>query len=271
MTGCDSHLHILDPAFPTRSGVPVPTGMALDDYERVRAHFGTKRAIVVQSKPYGTDHACLLNALARLGQNGRGIAVLDGSQGDTELADLHEAGVRGVRFSLWNPDDAVARFEDIAPLSHRLSELGWHLQLHMHADQIAENAAALEALPCPIVFDHMGRLPPGPDATAHPAFALICALARDARAWVKLSGPYLNTRAPDHPSDWIDIGRAWIAAIPDRLVWGSDWPHVTERTAPPTSDAIAGTLGTWCDNDDDLMHRVLSHNPAELYAFSERH
>lgn len=265
MIGADCHIHVLDARF--TSAAAVPPGMTLDDYLSVRSAYGSDRVVLVQSKAYGTDPACLLDALRRLGPSGRGIAVVAPSISDCELTRLDAAGVRGLRFSLWNPDDAVVSLDQLPPLAARLAEIGWHVQLHMSADQIAGAADLLRALPCTMVFDHMGRLPPGPDATQHPAFALITDLAAEGRAWVKLSGPYLNRR-PGCPEDWIAPGRALVAAIPDRLVWGSDWPHVTEQPTPPDPGAIARTLNVWCDDEPALMDRIRIANPAGLYGFA---
>lgn len=267
MIAVDSHLHILDPRFEGQGGTHVPDGFTVPDYKKARAAFGTNRAVVVQSKTYGTDPACLLDALSQFGPEGRGIAVPDLSVKDEMLADMNAAGVCGVRFSLWNPDDSVATFDTLVPFAERLHDLGWHAQLHMNADQIVETADTLRALPCDMVYDHMGRLPPGPNALDHPAFALVRDLANEGRAWVKLTGPYLNRRNADRPEDWTRIGRAWVDAIPKRLVWGSDWPHVTEQPNPPTNAMTANTLGVWCDQDADLVETILSKTPSKLYGF----
>ncbi len=266
MKACDSHLHIYDARFTPAPGATVPSGMTLDDYLSVRAAYGTQRAVLVQAKVFGTDNACLVDALTRLGEDGRGIAVVDPSITDDALADLHAAGVRGLRFSLWNAANAVVQPDDIARMAARIAPLGWHVQLHMHADQTAASADLLTSLPCPMVFDHMGRLPAGSVPQVHPAFDLIKGLARDGRAWVKLSGPYLNRR-PGQNDDPRRMARAWTAAIPDRLVWGSDWPHITEQPAPPAPGAIAATLTDWCDNDPTLIERIARHTPALLYDF----
>ncbi|MFV0490616.1 MAG: amidohydrolase family protein [Pseudorhodobacter sp.] len=270
MNGCDCHIHILDPAFPASGDARILPGATLANYRGVQPIFGTTRAVVVQSKAYGTDLACLLDALSRQeqGQEWRGIAVVEPSIDDATLACLDAAGVRGVRFSLWNAADAVTRFDMLAPLAPRLAELGWHAQIHMHADQVMAEARMLADLPCNLVFDHMGRLPPGPDAVGHPAFDFITGLSRDGRAWVKLSGPYLNRRSEHDSADWRAVGRAWVAAIPDRLVWGSDWPHVTETGHVPDPADIRSTLTTWCDADPTLEQHILSRNPGNLYGFS---
>lgn len=269
MKACDCHLHVYDARFRPAPGAVVPAGMTLDDYLAARAPFGTERAVLVQAKVFGADNACLIDALARLEGNGRGVAVVEPTISDAELAKLHAAGVRGLRYSLWDPASAVADPDDMTEMAARVAPLGWHLQLHMRARQIVEAADLLAALPCPVVFDHMGRLPPGDRPEAHPVFDLIAGLARDGRAWVKLSGPYLNRRpGPLGFDDPRVIAQSWISAIPERLVWGSDWPHITEQPRPPAAPDIAATLFEWCDNDPALINRVARATPATLYAFA---
>lgn len=268
---CDSHVHVLDPGFPTVDGAGVPCGMSLADYRAVQPVLGTGRAVIVQPKVYGTDNSCLVDALNRLGVAGRGVAVVGRNVSDNQLEILHKAGVRGVRFSLWNPLNAVISLEDMMPIARRVAPLGWHLQLHMHADQLVDAADLLRRQPCGMVIDHMGRLPTGQTPADHPAFGLISSLARDGRAWVKLSGPYLNRREGRMGDDDArSMARAWIGAIPDRLVWGSDWPHVTEQPAPPDPTEIAATLSDWCHGDAALITQIGERTPAALYAFPEQ-
>jgi predicted TIM-barrel fold metal-dependent hydrolase len=207
---------------------------------------------------------CLLEALATLGPNGRGIAVVQPSVGDQELRRLNEGSIRGLRFSLWNPVDAVTTIDMIEPLAMRIAELGWHVQLHMSADQIVASTALLARLPCPIVFDHMGRLPPSV-GSRHPAFAVIMRLVDRGRAWVKLSGAYLNTRLGPPYADTTPIASAYVKAAPERLVWGSDWPHVTESHKPDARQLL-DLLGEWA-SDEITRTKILVDNPAKLYGF----
>lgn len=263
---CDAHLHIIDPAFPTRSG-RVRQGMAVTDYRMLQARIGVSRAVVVQAKENGTDHACLLDALRRLGlDNARGIGVVDPSVTDTDLRRLHEGGIRGVRFSVWNPDDAVVSMDMLEAVAKRVADFGWHIQLHASADQIAQHAVLLKGLPCPLVVDHMARLPPGigPD---HPAFRVVADLIEGGRTWVKLSGAYLNTAvgAPAYP-DATRMAQAWVNVAPERLVWGSDWPHITESHKP--DDALLFDLLTTWAGDEGRRELILVDNPAALYGFS---
>jgi predicted TIM-barrel fold metal-dependent hydrolase len=264
---CDAHLHIIDPRFaPAQAGTVVPAGRSLADYARVQEALGLQRAVIVQSKLYGTDNRCLLDALAQLRGRGRGIAVVDPSISDDHLQTLHEAGVRGLRFSLWKAADQVVQVEDIGLMAARIAQWGWHVQIHMAAEQIVAQQRLLTGLPVPVVFDHLGRLPPGGDSS-HPAFAFIAGLIEADRAWVKLSGAYLNTAVggPDYPDAGV-IARAFARLAPQRVVWGSDWPHVTEAHAPDDA-GLLGLLQDWVP-DEAQRTAVLVDNPARLYGFN---
>ncbi len=174
--------------------------------------------------------------------------------------------MRGLRFSLWNAADAVTTIDMVEPLAQRLADLRWHAQLHMSAEQIVHHAALLGRLPCTLVFDHMARLPPDV-GTRHPAFAVVRRLVESGRAWVKLGGAYLNTRQgpPDYP-DAGAIARGFIAAMPNRLVWGSDWPHVTEPHKPDDA-RLLDLLRDWC-SDQATFEGILVGNAARLYGFT---
>lgn len=254
---CDAHLHI----------VPEVAARSLPRYLAMRDALDLSRAVVVQAKVHGTDHAATLAAVAALGPGARGIGVVTPEVTDTELRRLHDGGIRGLRFSLWQPGDAVARLDWLEPLAARIAPLGWHAQIHMTGDQVAEHLALLRRLPCPMVFDHMGRLPPetGP---AHPGFAAIAGLMERGDVWVKLSGAYLNTaEGPPGYADAGHIARAFVRAAPERLVWGSDWPHVTEPHG--VDDALLlDLLGEWA-GDEATRHRILVDNPAALYGFED--
>jgi len=268
---CDSHIHIIDARFPpAKPSAQTMQGGTAEDYRLLQCRIGTVRAIVVQPKHYGTDNRCTLDAVVRLGPtNTRGIAVVNAGVSDEDLRRLDAGGIRGIRFSVWNPADAVTTIDMIEPLSKRVHDLGWHVQLFMSGDQIAENAAMLDRIVSPIVIDHMGRMSPdlGPK---HPAFEVICRLVDKGRTWVKLSGAYLNTVfGPPAYADASVIARAFSAAAPERVVWGSDWPHTTEKTKP--DDALLfDLLAEWIP-DENARRRALVDNPAELYGFTSVH
>lgn len=238
--------------------------MTVDDYRQLQRRIRTSRAVFVQAKVHRTDHSSILDALRRFDGNARGIGVCHPDVADSELKRLDAGGIRGLRFSVWNPKDTVTTIDMIEPLAKRISQLGWHVQLHMSGDQIVETAAMLNRLPCPIVFDHMGRLPPkqGPD---HPAFAVIVDLVGKGRAWVKLAGAYLNTEQGPPYVDATRIAQAFVAQAPERLVWGSDWPHVTETHKPDDAE-LFDLLAVWAGSNR-TRDRVLVENPARLYGF----
>jgi D-galactarolactone isomerase len=263
---CDSHLHVYDSRF-AHVGSPasvVPHATAQDYARTCQARIGTERAVIVTPRIYDVDNQVTLDAIAQLGiERTRGVAVLRPDVSDAELARLHEGGVRGIRFTLYTPAQAVVDFDMVEPLSRRVSELGWHVQLHWTADQIVEHQALLQRLPSTLVFDHLARLPVQ-TGIAHPAFEIVRRLLDGGRTWLKLSGPYLDSNAHDY-ADLLPIAKAWVAAAPERLVWGSDWPHTTESGKPDDLRLFA-LLSDWAAHDT-VRRRILVENPAQLYDF----
>ena len=172
-------------------------------------------------------------------------------------------GVRGIRFTLFDPNTAVTRLEWIEPLATRVRALGWHVQIHMRGDQIVEHAALLERVAATMVFDHMGRLPRGatPD---HAALSIVARFLEQGRAWVKLSGAYLDSDAPY--DDRAAIARTYIKIAPERVVWGSDWPHPTE-VHKPDDTLLFDLLHEWAGSSAN-MRKILVDNPAKLYGFT---
>jgi predicted TIM-barrel fold metal-dependent hydrolase len=191
--------------------------------------------------------------------------VVNTAVSDAELKRLDAGGVRGIRFSLGDPATAVVSLDMVEPLANRIASLGWHVQLHWPGDLIAQNAALLARLPCPIVIDHMGRFPPE-TGIAHPAYKIILGLIDEGRAWVKIAGAYLNTRiGPPTYADATEIAQAYVKAAPERLVWGSDWPHPTEKNKPDDA-RLFDLLAEWAP-DEKTRNRILVTNPEMLYGF----
>lgn len=266
---CDAHMHVFDPAFRYEGSPSAMVDHATAaDYVRVRQELGTTRTVVVTPRIYATDNAVTLDAIAKLGRaRTRGVAVVRPDVTDAQLAHMHEAGVRGIRFTLYTPEHAVVGFDMLESLSHRVAELGWHVQLHWTADQIVAHRAMLARLPCGIVFDHLARLPVAA-GTAHPAFAVVRGLLDGGRTWLKLSGPYLNSVVGEQGAyaDSDPVARTWVDVAPTRLVWGSDWPHITERPDVPPTVLMRRILARWAGNEA-TMGRILVDNPVELYDF----
>lgn len=267
---CDAHMHVYDRRF-AQFGSPdaMVDGATVDDYRLLQQRIGTQRTVVVQPRVHGTDNSVTLAAIQSLGPTqARGIAVVRPEVTDAELERLHAGGIRGIRFTLYTPTHAATDFAMVEPLAQRVHALGWHVQLHWSADQIAAHAALLSRLPCTIVFDHLARLPL-PDAPSHPAFGVVSRLRDNGHAWIKLSGAYLDSKtgAAGGYADTTAIAQAWVRQAPERVVWGSDWPHPTEPVAKPDDAVLFDLLSQWVP-DAATRHRVLVDNPARLYDFS---
>jgi predicted TIM-barrel fold metal-dependent hydrolase len=262
----DCHIHIYDSRFPTApNAILLPPDAPIDSYLIVQRRLGTARTVLVQPSTYGTDNRCMLQALARMGAAARGVAVVDAEVSDAELRRLAAAGVRGIRFN-FAMASAGASVELLEPLSARVADLGWHVQLNIKADQIVQLEPLLARLRSPIVFDHLARIPPE-SGVGHPAFAVVQRLLQRGRGWVKLSGAYLESKVgPPSYGDVGAIARAFIKAAPHRLVWGSDWPHPSVHAAWPDDAVLFDALCAWAP-DDELRRQILVANPEALYGF----
>ena len=260
----DCHIHIYDPRFPPP--VAKPTRSTAQDYRLLQKRIGVTRVVIVTPRCYVTDNSCTVDAIRQLGINrARGVAVLRPTVADAELKSLHDSGIRGIRFTVANPETAAVSIDMIEPLSKRIADMGWHVQLNMEPEQIADNAALLERLPTTIVFDHMGKLTFA-GGMQHPAYGVIRGLFDAGRAWVKLSGAYLDTSkgAPGY-ADGTALARSYVKAAPERLVWGSDWPHPSAKQ-PPDDARLFDLLAEWAP-DEKIRNRILVSNPEVLYGF----
>jgi predicted TIM-barrel fold metal-dependent hydrolase len=264
---CDCHMHIYNSRFAAVLTAPHPVDARAEDYRLFQKRLGTTRNIIVTPSTYGTDNSCTLDALATLGANARAVAVVDINVTDAELKRLAGLGVRGMRFML-NPVSPTT-VPMLEPLSKRVADLGWHVQFNVDGSEIAERAELLRRLPSQLVFDHMGH-PNLPAGVEHPSFAVLRGLIDRGRTWIKLSGAYFNSRvgAPDYPEAAI-IAQAFVKAAPQRMVWGSDWPHPSEQAKSPLpNDAqLFDLLGVWAP-DAAIRQRILVENPESLYGFA---
>ena len=265
---CDCHIHIFDRRFPPPGPAKrLVTDASAAEYRLFQKRIGTTRAVIVTPSAYGTANTVTLDGIAQFGlDNARGVAVVTPEITDAELKRMADGGIRGIRFTLFDPATLVTAFEMIEPLAQRVNELGWHVQIHLRADQIVENEPLLMRIVSPIVFDHMGRVPQ-PQGISHPAFGIIRRLIDRGKTWVKLSSIYQDTKiGPPTYADQSEIARAYLKAAPERIIWGSDWPHPTERGQKPDDALIFDLIAEWAP-DKMLRQRLLVDNPAELYDF----
>ena len=257
----DCHIHVYDARF--KSSSPALPNAAVQDYRLLQKRIGVTRVVIVLPRPYGVDNSVTIDAIRQLGlPNARGIAVLRPDVTDAELKSLDAGGIRGIRFTLDNPRTAVVSIDMVEPLAKRIAGLGWHVQLNAPAEKVVEHQDMLRRLPTPVVFDHMGMLPL-PAGVRHPAFGVIRSLVDTGKAWVKVSGAFLNTLVgPPTYADATEIAKAFVKAAPERMVWGSDWPH----PANPDDAILFDLLLEWAP-DDATRRRILVANPQALYGF----
>jgi D-galactarolactone isomerase len=263
----DCHMHIYDAArfAPSRPASRMQSNASVAEYRLLQQRNGTSRVVIVTPAVYETDNRVTLDAIAQLGTGARGVAVIHPTVTAAELKDLAAGGIRGIRFTQFDPATATTTIDMIEPLSRRVADLGWHVQIHMRGDQIAAAESLWQRLPSAIVFDHIGRLPQ-PAGVDHAAYGIIRALIDQGRTWVKVSGAYLDTKVgPPTYADVTKVAQAFVKAAPERMVWGSDWPHPTEKDKP--DDAVLfDLLADWAP-DAAARHRILVTNPEQLYGF----
>lgn len=262
----DCHFHIFGPLdrFPYQAERSfTPPEATVESYRKVLDTVGIERCVIVQPSVYGTDNACTLAAMAELGPRCRGVAVVDETVTAAEVAAMDSAGVRGVRFNLMFKGGAtIGALETVAAL---IAEHGWHIQLLIAGDSLAEHADRLRRLPVDLVVDHMGHIP-ADECESHPGFAVLLGLLADGKAWVKLSGAYRVTVAGPPYDDVEPVARRLIAVAPERVVWGTDWPHPAHYGPMPNDGDLLDLAGRWCD-DEAGLRALLTENAARLYGF----
>lgn len=259
---CDCHMHIFDTRLPFAPGpVLTHTDASVEDYHLLQSRLRLERNVIVQPSSYGRDHRVLLRSL-RAGKGlAKGVAVIDPSATPEELKVLRAHGVVGVRFNL-----VQAGATDESMLEHvaRLVQpLGWHVQLHLAPADLIRLADRLMALPVPIVLDHFARL--HVDASlADEVEATVTRMLRSTRVWLKLSAPYIASPRSSAYEDLDGFVRRLAASHLDRLLWGTDWPHVTEADKPDDA-VLMNLLPRWLSEDEILQ--ALVRNPETLYGF----
>lgn len=272
---CDSHMHIFDTRFAPSAHWPrTPPHAPVAAYRQLQQRLGTSHTVVITPSTYGTDNACTLDALDQFGDSARGVAVVDANVSDAELACLAARRVCGLRVNFVSPQSwGTTTPEMLQTLAQKLARhpdcTGWHIQVFAEPAQIIALQPVLQQLPVPLVIDHLGRMDPAEGASAD-AYGVLRRLLDGGRCWVKLSGAYMRSQVhgPSY-ADTVPLGRALVQAAPERLVWGSDWPHTTERPGTVNDSELVNLLQAWSASDA-VMDRILVDNAAKLYGFKPR-
>jgi len=275
----DCHNHIVGPQakYPMAANrTYTPPEASVAQLRALRTTMGVQRNVIVQPSFYGFDNSCLVDALTELGATARGIAVVPQDVSDAELRRLAAKGITGVRLNLAtagvrDPKVAIDAINTFAP---RFMPLGWHIQINTGLPVVAAIAPTVAALKVPVVFDHMGNLEAA-KGVDQPGFGALVELVKGRNTYVKLSAPYNLSKRPD----WADVApfaKALIAAGPDRMLWGTNWPHpgnargpISEITPYQVVDnpRLLIAFAQWCP-DAAMRKVILVDTPQRLYRFA---
>ena len=264
----DCHAHVFGPQarYPLLPATHfVPHVCVWQDYREMLRSIGCQRAVLVQPSVYGTDNAAIEEALAQSDIEMRAVAVVSPDIADGELERLHGLGFRGIRINTASWTQGL-KLADAQSLALRIRHLGWHLQFYANFREQPEVEEILAALPVPIVIDHFGRILTS-EGTAAPAFQSVLRLLRRDHCHAKLIGPYFISDQFPAYRDIAPFARAMVEAAPDRVLWGTDWPHASAREKMQDDGDLADMLLEWVP-DEKARHKVLVGNPARLYGFT---
>lgn len=264
---CDCHVHVYEDGYPLAPTATFkPPHAPVSRYREMQQALGLERVVLVQPTGYGFDNRCLLDALAQLGPAARGVAVVPVDVSDVELQRLHAAGVRGVRYMLLGGSGGALSWDTLPVHAERIAPLGWHIDLQFDGREMPQRRALIDALPCDVVIDHVGRfvVPVAPDA---PSFQALLEVLSAPGRWIKLSAPYETSRSG--PPDYADVSaqaRALAQQRPERCLWASNWPHPNRNPVPMDADLLA-LLGDWTGGNRALRDAVLAGNAARAYGW----
>jgi len=263
----DCHVHVFEPGASVRPGHYAPVARPLAEIERLAAAHGIGRLVLVQPSVYGTDNAAMLNAIRSFGAGVRAVAVTEAAVSAKEIETLHAAGVRGLRFNVVDrrEDKNVVPAAMLRDVAKRIAPFGWHIELVVQGAKLPSLETTLSGLPCPLVIDHIAHVPQ-PGGLESDAMRTARRLVERGNTWITLSGPYIDSKsgAPVY-ADVAPVAKAFIDMAPERLLWGTDWPHPTQKSDKPDDanlvDVIAGWIG------QPKWQQIFVSNPEKLYGF----
>lgn len=267
---CDCHAHVFGPGntYPfIPHGLYTPADALPADFRHMLKALGVQRGVLVQPSIYGTNNQAMLDAMATDTERLRGIAVLPYDTGEDEIERLHRLGVRGVRCNIVDLkfNKGVLPLDQLRGLAARIKRFGWHVEFLMHVNEFPDLDRQLAGFPVDVVFGHLGYVPTS-EGLATAGFEAMLRLLSDGKAWVKLTAPYRLTLSEMPYADVDATARTLVERAPERLLWGSDWPHTFIKTAMPNDGDLLDLFARWVP-DEKLRERILVTNPASLYDF----
>jgi 2-pyrone-4,6-dicarboxylate lactonase len=264
---CDSHFHVFGPhaKFPYAPNRPfTPTDASKEDLFALHALLGFERGVFVQSTAHGNDHAALVDLLAAGQDRYRGVALIAPTMRQDEVDRLDDAGVRGVRLHFFPRLGAPMPQADMRKVIELVEPHGWHIAIHTGGDGLVELYEFIRSIDAPVVIDHIGRVEVGEGRNGK-AFSVLRRLLDAGNVWVKLSGTDRISKQPYPYADAVPFARDLAAHAPERVVWGTDWPHPNHTAVPNDGDLV--DLIAEIAPDAKTGQLMLVDNPAKLFGF----
>lgn len=264
----DTHCHVFGPhvRFPYHPDAPYwPPDAPKEKLAALHARIGVERAVIVQASCHDVWNDVVLDAIASSGGRYRGVAVVDETFTEKDFQRLHDGGVRGVRFNFVAHLGGVPDLAVMDTVLERIAPLGWHVVLHFDAKDIPAFGARVRAIRLPVVIDHMGRVP-AKDGLDQEPFRVLLDFMKNENIWVKICGSERISAAGPPFDDAVPFARKLIEAAPERILWGTDWPHPNITKFMPNDGDLMDMVPKFAP-EPELQRKILVENPARLYGF----
>jgi 2-pyrone-4,6-dicarboxylate lactonase len=265
---CDAHCHVFGPAakFPYAPDAPYwPPDSPFESLRELHKKLGLERAVIVHASCHGSDMRVTLDAIARSGGSYRGTAIIDESCSEKEFQRMHDGGIRGVRFNFVRHLGGRPDLGFFRKTIQKLPFFGWHLVLHVDANDLVEFKDLFSKLPVPMVIDHMGRVKAA-DGLEQAPFKVLLEFMKNENCWVKVCGAERVSSLGPPFTDAVPFARALIAAASERVLWGTDWPHPNVGGHMPNDGDLVDLFPLMAP-EPEMQYKILVDNPARLYGF----
>jgi len=266
---CDAHCHIFGPGdrYPYAADrTYTPPDAPLSRFKELQSILGLERAVLVNASCHGTDNTVIVDAIAQSGGKYRGVANADDTFTEADYQKLHDAGFRGVRFNFVKHLGGVPDMGEFHRVIERIKPFGWHVDLHFDAGDLVEFSDLFAKLPVPFIIDHMGRVPTKNSLEQAPFKQLLDIAKNNERCWVKISGAERISSAGPPFTDAVPFAQALIEAAPERILWGTDWPHPNIAKHMPNDGDLVDLVPLMAP-DAATQKQFLVDNPHRLYGF----
>ncbi len=268
---CDTHCHVFGPGdkFPyAATRKYTPPDAPKENLASLHRKLGIDRAVIVQASCHGIDNSAMLDAIAA--SDGRYLGICNASDtfSETEFEDLHEGGIRGVRFNFVKHLGGAPDLQKMWNVVKNIEDLPWQVELHFDAGDLLEYESVIDEMPLPVVIDHMGRVPVADGVRQAPFQGLLEKFAECDHLWIKISGAERISQAGPPFTDAVPFGQALIEVAAERVIWGTDWPHPNISQFMPNDGDLVDLLPAMMP-DEKIQRMVLVDNPRRLFGFSD--